>query len=214
MRSEPASPNPGEPDLNAALLDAGLAPVTALQAAKFDTYLKLILRWNARMNLTAVRDAEGILHRHFVESIACAQFLPVGIRSLLDFGSGAGLPGIPIALYRSEIEVTLAESHSRKAAFLQEAVRVLELNSRVWPKRAEELRRSFDCVVLRAVDDMERAVASAAVLVTPRGWLGTLTTTSGSAELRRIAGHRFEWSTPKNLHGSNQRLLELGKRIK
>ena len=75
--------------------------------------------------LTAIRDEEGILTRHFVESIVCARALPAGIATLLDVGSGAGFPGIPIALCRSEIAVTLAESQGKKAAFLQEAVRVL-----------------------------------------------------------------------------------------
>ena len=94
---------------------------------RFEEYLALILRWNSRMNLTAIRDEEEILARHFVESIACAQHFPEGIGTLLDFGSGAGFPGIPIALCRPEIAVTLAESQSKKAAFLQETVRILGL---------------------------------------------------------------------------------------
>ena len=94
-------------------------------AGRFEDYLSLILRWNARVNLTAIRDEEGILQRHFVESIACARALPADITTLLDFGSGAGFPGIPIALCRPEISVTLAESQGKRAAFLHEAVRVL-----------------------------------------------------------------------------------------
>ena len=83
------------------------------------------------MNSTAIRDEEGILSRHFVESIACACALPAGIFTLLDFGSGAGFPGIPIALCRPEIAVILAESQGKKAAFLQEAVRVLGISAKV-----------------------------------------------------------------------------------
>ncbi len=115
--------------LNALLLAAGLQELKPEVVSGFDEYLSLILRWNARMNLTAIRDSNGILTRHFVESIACAQLLPLGIHSLLDFGSGAGFPGIPIALCREEIQVTLSESQGKKAAFLQEAVRTLRLNS-------------------------------------------------------------------------------------
>ncbi len=84
--------------LNHLLATAGLQPLDVTTAAKFDEYLALILRWNSRMNLTAIRAPEEILSRHFVESIACARLLPEGIGSLLDFGSGAGFPGIPIAL--------------------------------------------------------------------------------------------------------------------
>jgi 16S rRNA (guanine527-N7)-methyltransferase len=122
--------NPPVTRLNALLAEAGLAPLDAAQSQAFEDYLSLLLRWNARVNLTAIRDQEGILRRHFVESIACARALPAGVRSLLDFGSGAGFPGIPIALCRPEIAVTLAESQGKKAAFLREAVRQLGLADR------------------------------------------------------------------------------------
>ena len=90
---------------------------------------------------------------------------------MLDFGSGAGFPGIPISLCRPEIQVTLAESQGKKAAFLQEAVRVLGLAAKVHAGRAETAATRFDCVVLRAVDRMELAVQVASGLVGPAaGW--------------------------------------------
>ena len=116
--------------LNALLHESGLLGLDAAEAGRFGEYLSLILRWNARVNLTAVRNEEGILSRHFVESIACARALPAGIATMLDFGSGGGFPGIPIALCRPEIAVTLAESQGKKAAFLSEAVRVLGIASK------------------------------------------------------------------------------------
>src|ERR1035437_8434491 len=109
--------------LAALLAEAGIAPLDAAQADSFEVYLSLFVRWNERINLTSIRDEEGILSRHLVESIACARALPAGISTLLDFGSGGGIPGIPIALSRPEIAVTLAESQGKKAAFLQEAIR-------------------------------------------------------------------------------------------
>ena len=193
--------------LNHLLSEAGLQPLDARKVARFDDYLALILRWNSRTNLTAIRDAEGILGRHFVESIACAQRLPKGVGSLLDLGSGAGFPGIPIALCRPEIAITLAESQNKKAAFLQEAVRGLAINARVFGKRAEDLAQQFDCVTLRAVDRMEQAVASATRLIRTGGWLAVLTT---EAELPRIhgsAGEGFQWLEPRSLSGSEQRVL-------
>src|SRR5580704_7224389 len=85
-------------------------------------YLDLLLKWNARTNLTAIRDPEEIVRRHFGESLFTAKHLPA-CRTLLDLGSGAGFPGIPIQLALPELKVTLAESQNKKAAFLQEAVR-------------------------------------------------------------------------------------------
>jgi len=158
-----------------------------------EAYLALLLRWNARLNLTAIRDQEGILSRHFVESIACAHAIPQGVRTLLDFGSGAGFPGIPIALLRPEISVTLAESQGKKAAFLREAVRTLGLAATVWGRRAESLQSTFDCVVMRAVDRMEAAVSAASGLVSPGGWLVLMTTGSERAELQAAAGEVFVW---------------------
>jgi hypothetical protein len=78
--------------LNGLLTEAGLEAVDSVLAGGFEAYLSLLLRWNARVNLTAVRDEGGILSRHFVESIACARALPAGIATLLDFGRARRLP--------------------------------------------------------------------------------------------------------------------------
>src|SRR5271169_1976797 len=86
-------------------------------------YLDLLLRWNARVNLTAVRDAETIVTRHFGESLFAARALLGGggaaASTLADVGSGAGFPGIPMKLFAPEIDVTLIESHKKKAVFLR-----------------------------------------------------------------------------------------------
>ncbi len=81
--------------------ESGHPPLSPETGERFAAYLALLQKWNARTNLTAIRDEEGILSRHFLESILCAHALPAGIQTLLDFGSGAGFPGIPIALMRS-----------------------------------------------------------------------------------------------------------------
>ena len=175
-------------------------------------HLELLIRWNGRTNLTAVRDADSILERHFVESIACAQFLPHGIATLLDYGSGAGFPGLPIAICRSEIAVTLAESQNKKAAFLREAIRSTGASARVHAGRAETLDEKFDCVTLRAVDRMELAIQSASQLVAPGGWLAPLTTHAELPGIYAAAGAHFHWSNPKPLPGSDQRILALGQR--
>jgi 16S rRNA (guanine527-N7)-methyltransferase len=198
--------------LNVLLTEAGLDPLDSELDRKFENYLSLILRWNARINLTAIRDEESILSRHFVESIICARALPAGIASLLDFGSGAGFPGVPIGLCRPEIAVTLAESQNKKAAFLNEVVRSLGLSAKVYPQRAELLEESFDCVSLRAVDRMQSAVRAAARLVKPGGYLAVMTTDSELAEVHVSAGSEFAWSDPVRLLGVTERVLSLGKR--
>jgi 16S rRNA (guanine527-N7)-methyltransferase len=200
--------------LNELLAGACLEPLPPELARGFGEYLSLILRWNARMNLTAVRDPDEILSRHFVECIAVARALPAGIHSLLDFGSGAGLPGIPIALCRSEIAVTLAESQGKKAAFLQEAVRVLGLTARVHAGRVEEIAAAFDCVTLRAVDKMEEAIKVAAGVVRPAGWLALMVTSDDSARLASCAGDRFSWTMQVAQPGSESRMLALGQRMR
>lgn len=202
-----------EENLNDLLKLAGLAAVDAATAGKFDAYLALLLRWNQRMNLTAIRDASGIMQRHFVESIACAQILPPGLATLLDFGSGAGFPGIPISLCRPEIAVTLAESQTKKAAFLQEAIRTLGVTAEVFAGRAEELDRAFDCVAMRAVNRMERAVGSASGLVRPGGWLYLMTTHDDLAGVKRAAGNGFEWFSPVDLPSSQRRVIEIGQKV-
>jgi 16S rRNA (guanine527-N7)-methyltransferase len=206
------SSNPVRLRLNLLLTEAGLEPLDSLLASRFEDYLSLILRWNTRVNLTAIRDEEGILSRHFVESIACARALPHSIATMLDFGSGAGFPGIPIALCRPEISVTLAESQGKKAAFLHEALRVLGIPAKIHTGRAETLTTEFDCVTLRAVDRMGLAVQAALQLVCPGGWLALMTTRSELEGLKAAAGAEFSWARVIALPGSQERVLALGER--
>jgi 16S rRNA (guanine527-N7)-methyltransferase len=148
----------------AELLNPYLSEVPAILLPQLSTYLDLLLKWNARTNLTAIRDPEEIVRRHFGESLFAAQNLDPGTTTLLDYGSGAGFPGLPIALLRPDIQVTLAESQNKKAAFLREAVRSLNLPTEIWPGRVESMpaSRQFHTVALRAVDNMAAAIASAA----------------------------------------------------
>ncbi|MDE1175907.1 MAG: 16S rRNA (guanine(527)-N(7))-methyltransferase RsmG [Edaphobacter sp.] len=141
-----------------------LAPYLAVPQGilpRLSIYLDLLVRWNGRTNLTAIREPEEMVRRHFGESLFAAQHVGTP-ETLLDLGSGAGFPGLPIALSRPEIAVTLAESQGKKASFLREAVRTLQMdNVEVWAGRAELLSRSFHTVTLRAVDDMVVALAAA-----------------------------------------------------
>jgi 16S rRNA (guanine527-N7)-methyltransferase len=212
---EPATdlpPRASLSQLNGLLQAYRFSPVTENVSRRLADYLVLLQHWNARMNLTAIRDPELIVSRHFAESIACAQLLPVGICDMLDFGSGAGFPGIPIALCRPEISVTLAESQAKKASFLREAVRRLELDAEVFSHRAETLPKQFDCVTLRAVDRMARAVGSASMLVRDGGWMGVMTTGSLQDSLVRACGAGWTWDNPSSLPGGDSRVFILAKK--
>jgi 16S rRNA (guanine527-N7)-methyltransferase len=144
-------------------------------------YLELLLKWNARTNLTSIREPEEIVRRHFGESLFAAAHLPE-TGTLLDLGSGAGFPGLPIQLARPALRVTLAESQNKKAAFLREVVRTLDLPTEVWGDRAENLPadRRFDMVALRAVDRPDEALAVARERLAVGGILAHLTSVPGS----------------------------------
>jgi 16S rRNA (guanine527-N7)-methyltransferase len=144
---------------------------------QLSTYLDLLLKWNARTNLTAIREPEEIVRRHFGESLFAGRHMK-GSATLLDFGSGAGFPGLPIQLLRGDLKVTLAESQNKKATFLREVVRTLGLKTEVWAERVESMPsdRRFETVAMRAVDNMEVAVKAAIARVADGGELVVLTT--------------------------------------
>jgi 16S rRNA (guanine527-N7)-methyltransferase len=151
------------------------APVPPGLYDQLSAYLDLLLKWNARTNLTAIRDPEQIVQRHFGEGLFTGLQL-LNLTSLLDFGSGAGFPGLPIQLLMPELRVTLAESQGKKASFLREAVRTLGLKTEVWAGRVEDMPASqtFAAVTLRAVDNMASALTAAKPRVSPGGLLVTL----------------------------------------
>jgi len=153
------------------------------QYKKISTYIDLLLRWNAKMNLTAVRDPENIVKRHFGEAIFLARELSA--RHLLasgtvvyDIGSGAGFPGIPLKIARPEISLTLVEAHGRKAIFLKEVLRAVNLDAEVKNVRAEDLARTAattaDIVTLRAVEKFDSILPVAAQFLKLTGALALL----------------------------------------
>ena len=168
---------------------------------QLSTYLDLLLKWNARTNLTAIRDPEDIVRRHFGESLFAARHLTPRLppnATLLDFGSGAGFPGLPIQLLHPTLRVTLAESQGKKASFLREAVRTLHLSTEVWAARVDTLPTTilFNAVTLRAVDNMQQALADAALRITPGGYLVTLSTDPApNAECLPLPGNAPGWLT-------------------
>jgi 16S rRNA (guanine527-N7)-methyltransferase len=176
-------------EIRAILASLGLDAGESL-GEQLAVYLALLLRWNARMNLTAIREPGQMVRRHFAESLLVAREVPATAATMLDFGSGAGIPGIPVALARPELSVTLAESQSKKASFLREAVRALAIKADVWAQRVEQMPQSrrFDVVAMRAVDKMDQAMPAAAARVSPGGSWMILTSLAAEEQVRSVAG--------------------------
>lgn len=156
--------------------DGGREQLSQVQLQQLCDYLDLLLRWNAKTNLTSVREPEAIVTRHFGESLFLARNVSrEETQTAIDVGSGAGFPGIPLKIYSPHLRITLIESQNKKATFLNEVIRKLILtNINVFPGRAEDSRASGDLVTLRAVEKFEEAVAVAAKLLNPGGRLALL----------------------------------------
>jgi 16S rRNA (guanine527-N7)-methyltransferase len=183
-------------------------------AERLASYGNLLLHWNTRLSLTAIRDEAELIERHLMEGVFAAEHHPAGTKSL-DFGSGTGVPGIPIAICRENLQVTLAESHRKKAAFLQETVRVLGLKAVVHSGRAETLAAgTFDAVWMRAVEKSAAMLPLAATLVAPGGslcLLGTGIAPQIGASISR-ASSSWQWKTLP-LPGGKDRVLHIGQRV-
>jgi len=195
--------------LNELLSQAGLDAVSPEADQQFSLYLELLLKWNAKLNLTSIRTPEEILGRHFLESIFCAHFVPKETKTLLDFGSGGGFPGIPIAICRPEIAVMLAESQGKKASFLREVVRTLGLNAAVYDGRAENILDRFDAVTLRAVDKMASAVSAAVDLMAPGG---TMLLMIGAGDAESLSDPRLTWQSPISMPAALNKVILAGRR--
>jgi 16S rRNA (guanine527-N7)-methyltransferase len=218
-------------------------PVRSLLPAQLQhisMYIDLLLRWNARVNLTSVREPEEIVTRHYGESFFAARHLfpaPDQIPTeksaevhVIDVGSGAGFPGLPIRIWAPQVQLTLIESNQKKATFLREVVRSLTLtNVNVFPGRAaaypmgQSLRQSSrhdksspdakrfgDVVTLRAVEHFDSILPAAAVLVAPSGRLAILIGQAQLDRARQLVSY-FQWADPVKLPQSSSRFLLLGK---
>jgi len=195
-------------------LEAALPEVLLSQVS---TYLEILLRWNARTNLTAIRVPEEIVTRHFGESLfAARKIFPAGNSSLTlatslgDVGSGAGFPGLPMKLWVPQLQVTLIESQQKKATFLREVVRALRLSGvEVRSTRAEMVTETFDIVTMRAVERFDEVVGVTAGLVGPGGRLVLLIGEDQVAKAREVV-QRLKWENPVPIPYSARRVVLVG----
>lgn len=206
----------------AALLQPFLGgePLSANLAGQLQAYLDLLRRWNARMNLTAVRDPDQIVARHFGESLFAARVLEdagalaspgtVPLK-LADVGSGAGFPGVPIKLAVPAVHLTVIESRNKKATFLRELIRTLGLrDAEVFRGRAKDWGYTADIVTLRAVEKFENALENAAALVKWGGKICLLIGADQVATAQARLGQRWWFSPPAPIPASDQRVVLVG----
>lgn len=230
----------------------GAPPLSSIQLNQISMYIDLLLRWNARVNLTAIRTPDEIVTRHFGESLFAARHLLCGadtpvrekpstltpsvaqashepassaslppspadaIRAarsefLLDLGSGAGFPGLPMKIWSRQTRVTLIESNHKKVAFLREVIRTLTLaDIDVFLGRAEAFPpASASLLTLRAVECFDSVLPTATSLINAGGRLALLI---GQAQIRHAhsLARSLQWSSPLPIPQSEQRVLWVG----
>lgn len=130
------------------------------QLEQFFTYKELLIEWNKKMNLTAIEQEEDIITKHFIDSLSIASYIP-DTAKVIDIGTGAGFPGIPLKILKKDLSITLLDSLNKRITFLKEVIRNLSLeNIQAVHARAEELahkeeyREQYDIAVSRAVAPM------------------------------------------------------------
>lgn len=203
------NPQSMDPARIAPLLAPFRVTLTPAQLDDISTYIDMLLRWNARINLTAVRGPEHIVTRHFGESLFAARHL-LPSPDLVDVGSGAGFPGLPMKIISPETKVTLIEATLKKATFLREVIRTLNLTGiDVFPGRLEDFSSSANLITLRAVERFESVLPRALALLNPGGKAGLLIGQAQVDRARELAPE-LTWSAPISVPGSTNRVLLAG----
>jgi 16S rRNA (guanine527-N7)-methyltransferase len=174
--------------------------------ARLEAHYSLMVHWNQKINLTSIRSLREAVERHYAESLflgASLEALGISKGTLVDIGSGAGFPGIPIGVLRPEMETVLVESHARKSVFLREATRN-QPNFSVLNRRIETVAGTFDILVSRGVawPDFREVVPKLVRAI------GLLVGLEDAAEIMKMPG--FEWMEPIRVPWGDRRYVLLG----
>ena|SRR5258708_4361498 len=193
----------------------GTNPISQEQLGRTVAYLDLLLKWNARINLSAIRSPEEIVTRHFGESFFAARHLLWKDNhpgSAIDIGSGAGFPGLPMKIWAPSLGLTLIESNGRKATFLREVCRALHLSGvEVVSKRAEDVEARADLVTVRAVERFDSVLPIAERLMSSSGTLALLIGAAQEETAKRVLP-KLKWQDPLPIPLSQSRMLLVGVR--
>lgn len=200
-------------ELDAGLIALGLDAATL--APPLLAYLALLVRWNQTYNLTAIRDPREMVAKHLLDSLAMHPFVDSG--TLADLGTGAGLPGIPLAIAKPGLQVTLVESNGKKARFMREAVRQLGLgNARVAESRIEafDAPGQFDAITARALATLPLILELGGHLLKPDGKLLAMKGAYPADEIAALpAGWQLDSAHPLTVPGLNaeRHLIVVGR---
>jgi 16S rRNA (guanine527-N7)-methyltransferase len=205
--------------------------LSSTQIDQISIYIDLLIRWNSRVNLTAIRTPEEIITRHFGESLFTARHLFPQVAGmplrdfnrsssqvalaeglLVDIGSGAGFPGLPIKIWSPQTRITLIESNNKKVAFLREVIRALTLTGiDVFPDRAGSFpSASAATVTLRAVEHFDRVLPVAARLLAPASRL-VLLISENQLSHARILTPSLHWSPNIPIPLSANKILAIAR---
>jgi len=197
--------------ISKALEPYGIVPSIEL-VEQIKTYIELLLKWNRSISLTTITKVEEILRFHFGESLLALSMLPVEKSRLADVGSGAGFPGIPLAMARPSLEVTLIEPNAKKFAFLNEVIRNLEIhNVETFRGRMADFQHPvgrLDVATARALGQFDDLLGWARRQLTPTG---TLILWVGDEDAQKVAADsRFKWGVPQRIPGAERRSILVG----
>ena len=154
--------------------------LTQEQIALFEVYRETLLLWSGKMNLVSLQSELDLPVRHFIDSLTLLPYLPAGPATLLDIGSGAGFPAIPVKIFRKDLHVTLLEASRKKCSFLKEVIRrlglreIAVLNCRLEELLNKDLNFSFDVIVSRATLKLPELLRMGLPLLKPRGVLAAM----------------------------------------
>lgn len=201
--------------IRSSLAPYGVSP-TAHLCTSIRSYIELLLRWNRHISLTAVEDPLEIIHFHFGESVSAISIASIQGGRLADVGTGAGFPGIPLAMFAPHLQVTLIEANTRKAAFVAEVQRSLNLNNvRIFRGRFDDpatpLSKS-DFIAARALGSYDELLDWSGGVLNPSGrvllWLGL-------DHAGRISQNpAWQWEPPHRIPGTKKRVLLVGRASK
>ncbi|MGB0035889.1 MAG: 16S rRNA (guanine(527)-N(7))-methyltransferase RsmG [Candidatus Acidiferrales bacterium] len=176
-----------------------------------NAYTALLLRWNQRISLTTVTDPAEILQFHFGESLFAASAVPLRDGRLADVGSGAGFPGLPLKMANPNLKLTLIESNAKKAAFLSEVVRELNLDVKVFRGRMSDMEPNsptFDFITARALGQFDELLEWSSRILKPSGklvlWIGK----EDAGVISKSSS--WVWGIPIQIPNSRRRFLLVG----
>jgi 16S rRNA (guanine527-N7)-methyltransferase len=199
-----------------------------VQLEEFATYQKELLHWNARINLVSEKSSQQIVNRHFLDSLTALQFIELDDFRILDIGTGAGFPGLPLKIVRPSLKLYLLESNRKKVSFLKHVIRKLHLeDAYVVHDRVENIlqkdiwKEFFDIVISRAAFNLPELLSFGAFFLAPQGKLVALKGSDVETEFINCVknataynfGELFQCDVDHNLLGLSRKII-VGKKVK